>query len=87
MSRVDSYSQLENKFSTMTKLANQSVAAYNARNKDLPKEILIFSNSISGDQIVMYIEHFIEPFKKQMGEIYGNNVPAITFVMVNTRTS
>lgn len=37
MSRVDSYTQNENKFSTMTKLAIQAVTAYNQRNKAPPK--------------------------------------------------
>lgn len=63
------------------------IDSYNNRNKFLPKEVILFINSVSGDQISLLQEFMITPAIAKMEEVYHENKPSLTVVMVNTKTS
>lgn len=53
-SRTESYESIESKFNVMMNLTLKAVDAYASRNKEVPSEVIIFNNSASNDQIVMF---------------------------------
>ena len=45
------------------------IDSYNNRNKFLPKEVILFINSVSGDQISLLQEFMITPAIAKMEEV------------------
>ena len=71
----------------MVRLGVQAASAYVKRNSQPPQEIIIFSNSFCTDQINMYTNYFIAPFKQQLQDAYPESPPSVSFVMVNVKTA
>lgn len=71
----------------MVNLSLQAVAAYVARNKEPPLEIVIFHNSVSGDQMSLFLDFFVKNLKTKLADVYGEKTPSLTLVLVNVRTS
>lgn len=63
------------------------IDSYSKRNKEPPKEVVVFANSCSNDQVSLYSTFLIEPLKQKLEEVYTTNAPCISFVLVNTKTS
>jgi hypothetical protein len=57
------------------------------RNKNPPREICVFMNSCSGDQVNIYHEQIVAPFIKHIQDNYSNHTVALTLIMVNLKTS
>lgn len=54
----------------MTTILLKLIDAYIKRNKEPPKDIIVFSNSCSTDLLSMYQEFLINPLLAKMDEIY-----------------
>lgn len=50
----------------MGKIILELVNAYYKRNKETPKEVVVFANSCSNDQISIYNEFMVEPTNKKL---------------------
>lgn len=72
-SKHDVCEQPSEKFRVMTVLALDCIKGYKDRNGSPPKELLIFFNSCTSDQIVTYHELFFAPLLKELKEIFPNN--------------
>jgi hypothetical protein len=48
------YSANSDKYGKMSELLLAAIAAYASRNKECPKEIIVFTNTCSGDQVRLY---------------------------------
>lgn len=81
------YKGMEDKFQTMHKGVFHIVEYYVERNKVPPKDIILFMNSCSMDQVRILKEYFIDEFVKKCSEVYAEKVPALQVIMVNTKTS
>lgn len=57
------------------------------RNKVPPKDIILFLNAVSGDQVKQFKEYFIDEFLKKTESIYHEKSPTLQVIMVNTKTS
>lgn len=58
------YKDLHEKFVAAKKAVLEIVKYYVDRNKTPPKDIILFSNAVSGDQIKVFNEYFVEQFMK-----------------------
>jgi aubergine-like protein len=85
-SATASYDSNQNRFGKMVELAIASINAYLARNTRLPKEVVMFQNSCTGDQVSLFHEFFIEPLKAKIQEIFHERVN-LTMIMINVKTS
>lgn len=86
-SRTYTFDKGDEKFPAMVNLSLQAVAAYVARNKEPPLEIVIFHNSVSGDQMSLFLDFFVKNLKTKLADVYGEKTPSLTLVLVNVRTS
>ncbi len=64
------YKGNEEKYGAISKALLDIVNYYVDRNKNPPKEIILFSNSCSADQVRISKEYFIDEFLKKAEEIY-----------------
>lgn len=85
--KTEQYKGLEDKFSATCKAVLDIVNYYVERNKVPPKDIVLFSNAVSFDQVKNFKEYFIDEFLKKAESIYHEKVPALQVIMVNTKTS
>ena len=62
---------------------------YCKRNGKLPKEIIVFHNACSNDQVNLYREFFLHPAKTHLKNQFENKypLPFMTLIMVNTKTN
>lgn len=49
--------------------------------------MFVFHNPVSGDQMFLFQEHFINPLKTQLESAFHEKTPCITLIMVNVKTS
>lgn len=63
------------------------IQSYCTRNKGVPKEIIIFMNSCTGDQVTLYKTLYIDALNSKMSEIYRSTEVKLTVVMVNLKNS
>lgn len=63
------------------------IDSYVHRNKEPPAEIIIFSNSVSTDLLKQYQEYFIVPTIEKLEQIYHEKKPALSLVLVNTKSN
>lgn len=75
------------KFNTMRDLMIQCIGAYVSRNKSPPKDVVVFLNSCSGDQISIYHENYINPVKEKLREIYKDKQVNMTIIMLNLKVN
>jgi hypothetical protein len=85
-SATATYESNQNRYIKMVELAMSSLEAYSNRNSKLPKEMIIFQNSCTGDQVSLFHEFYITPLKAKISEIYNTSLN-ITMVMINVKTS
>lgn len=78
---------VEEKYGAVSKALMEIVNYYVDRNKNPPKDIILFTNSCSMDQVKILKEYFIDQFLQKTEEIYREKVPALQVIMVNTKTS
>lgn len=56
------------------------------RNGNTPKELFLFQNSCTGDQISLFHEFFIEPLKGKIQEVFNQTI-CLTMIMINVKTN
>ena len=78
---------LEDKFSATCRAVLDLVNSYVDRNKVPPKDIILFSNAVSGDHVKLFKEFLIDEFLRKAEDIYKEKCPTFQAVMVNTKTS
>jgi hypothetical protein len=78
---------MEEKYGAVCKALMDIVNYYVDRNKNPPKDIIVFINSVSIDQVRILKEFFIDEFLKKTEEVYHEKLPALQVIMVNTKTS
>jgi len=78
---------VEEKYGAVSKALMEIVNYYVDRNKNPPKDIILFTNSCSMDQVKILKEYFIDQFLQKTEEIYREKVPTLQVIMVNTKTS
>ena len=72
----------------MVKLSLEAVNYYSKKNSRNPKELIIFHNSCTGDQMSLFRNFFLETLVDKLKDAAGeSNVPKITLIMVNTKTN
>lgn len=71
----------------MISLLLKAVNNYIDRNKNPPKEAIILMNSCSGDQISILLQNFTDPLVKALNDVYHENAPNLSVIMVNVKTS
>ena len=86
-SKHDVCEQSSDKFKMMKMLALDCIKGYNDRNDAPPKELLIFFNSCTSDQVITYHEQFFIPLLNELNEIFPRIQLGITGVMVNIKNS
>lgn len=86
-SKISEYTDINDKLNCMMGMMLKLIDSYLKRNKQTPKEVVIFANSCSNDQMNLYHEFMINPLKSKLEEIYLENKPSITLVLVNTKTN
>lgn len=86
-SKTASFSSDEEKFQAMRKLSLQIIQEYARKNNRAPEEIIMFHNSSSGDQVKIFREFFLDGVIQELDQSYKSRKCAVTFVMVNTKTS
>lgn len=63
-----------------------AINAYISRNSKVPKEIIIFQNSCTGDQISLFHEFYIEPLRAKIQEAFNQEIK-MTMIMINVKTN
>lgn len=63
------------------------IQSYCTRNKGVPKKVIIFMNSCTGDQVSLYRSLYVDALNNKMAEIYRNTDVKLTVVMVNLKNS
>lgn len=86
-SKNSEFTDVNDKLSCMMSTLLKLIDAYNKRNKQPPKEVVVFANSCSNDQIGIYHTFMINPLLQKLEEVYAMSRPNITFVLVNTKTN
>lgn len=81
------YKNLEDKFGAMLKVVVEIVNYSVDRNGQPPKDVVVFMNSCSFDQVKLLKEFFVKVFLQNMEVVYKEKAPAVQVVMVNTKTS
>jgi aubergine-like protein len=81
------FKTIDDKFSATCSAVLDLVNAYVDRNKVPPKDIILFSNAVSGDQVKLLKEYLVDEFLKKAENIYKEKCPSLQVVMVNTKTS
>jgi hypothetical protein len=84
--RTKVFCKPEEKFAAMRDLTLGCISAYSDRNKTIPKELVIFLNSCTGDQVSIYQELYFSQLIPKLREAYQAQ-PSITAVMVNVKNS
>jgi aubergine len=80
------YDSNQQRFGKMVELLIAALNGYVARNSRTPKEVLIFQNTCTGDQVSLFHEFFIEPLKGKIQEVFGEAV-RLTMIMINVKTN
>ena len=71
----------------MVSVTLSCIQSYTTRNKGYPKEIIVFMNSCTGDQVILYKQLYIDSLNTKLNEIYGTTDIKLTVVVVNTKNS
>jgi hypothetical protein len=71
----------------MVSVTLNCIQSYTTRNKGHPNEIIVFMNSCTGDQVILYKQLYIDSLNTKLNEIYGTTDIKLTVVMVNTKNS
>jgi hypothetical protein len=86
-SKSSTYSNNEDKFSEMVKLSFEAINFYVKKNMKTPKEVLIFHNSCTGDQVALFTNFFLTGLTNKLNESFTIGIPHLSLIMVNTKTS
>lgn len=76
----------EDKFKAMKELTLACIAAYADRNRSPPREVVVFLNSCTGDQVSIYQDLCFKRLMPELQEIYKRSL-SVTAVMVNVKNS
>lgn len=83
---ITSENKNDQKYQSMLEVTMKCVSAYTSRNKDTPKELIVFMNTSPGDQINLYQENYSQKLKERVKSTFNKEVD-LTVVMVNLRNS
>lgn len=87
-SKASRYSSDQDKFNEMVKLSMEAVNYYSKKNSRCPKELVMFHNSCTGDQVNLFRNFFLETLVQKLKDSStGSSIPNISLVMVNTKTN
>lgn len=78
--------QIHQKYQAMTTVVLNCLQAYTHKNRETPREMVIFMNSCSNDQINLYQDNFSTVLRNRIKDIYDRSVK-LTVVMVNLKNS
>jgi hypothetical protein len=81
------FKSLDDKFSATCSAVLDLVNSYVDRNKVPPKDIILFCNAVSWDQVKLLKEYLVDEFLKKAENIYKEKCPTLQVVMVNTKTN
>lgn len=70
----------------MVELVICALNGYVNRNGNPPKEVFLFQNSCTGDQVSLFHVFFIEPLKAKIKEVFNQTV-CLTMIMINVKTN
>ena len=65
-SKISEYTDINDKLNCMMGMMLKLIDSYLKRNKQVPKEVVIFANSCSNDQMNLYHEFMINPLKSKL---------------------
>ena len=71
----------------MVKLSFEIINYSSKKNQKCPKDIVIFHNSCSFDQVSLFKNFFLDTLTNKLSESFGGQCPKMCLVMVNTKTS
>lgn len=86
-SKIEEYKDTNDKMHCMMTVLVKLVDSYVHRNKEPPSQIVIFANSASTDLLKLYQEFFIAPTIDKLEQVYKDKKPALTLVLINTKSN
>lgn len=70
-SKTSKFSNNEDKFNEMVKLSLECINYYSKKNSRNPKELIIFHNSCTGDQMSLFRNFFLETLMAKLKDAFG----------------